>query len=113
MPLFFTILLGAFAESAVSFVGRLFAIVGEEKIRRFTHFMISFAVGALLSVAFLELIPEAMEMAPDAGLFPWVLAGILFLRYSENQYAHHDIGKKSIAPIHTAPRAQSQAPKSV
>ncbi|TSC78156.1 MAG: zinc/iron permease [Parcubacteria group bacterium Gr01-1014_33] len=61
------IMLASIAESVVSFAGGALAIFEEERIRRGAHFIVSFAIGALLGVAFLELIPEAIKMAGDLG----------------------------------------------
>ncbi len=87
-----SILLASFVESIVSFTGGALAIFGVERIKRFTHFVVSFAVGALLGVSLLELIPEAIEMAGGASVFPWVLGGIIFFFIVEkffSWYHHH------------------------
>lgn len=77
MPLLLIIILAALAEAIVSFSGALLIILGKERIRRTAHFVVSFAVGALLGVAFLELIPEAIEMGSVEGVLPIVLVGII------------------------------------
>lgn len=76
MPIFLTIFLSSLAASLVSFVGGLFAIFGEERLRRMGHYIVSFAIGALLSVAFLDLIPEAVEMSTLGSIMPFVLLGM-------------------------------------
>lgn len=77
MPLFATIILAALAESIVSFSGAALVIFKEEKVRRAAHFIVSFAVGALLGVSFLELLPEAIEMSSVGAILPWTLVGII------------------------------------
>ena len=77
MSLFTIILLASFAESVVSFAGGALAILGEARIRRLAHFIVSFAVGALLGVSFLELLPEAIEMASVNSVLPYALGGII------------------------------------
>ena len=100
MPLFAIILLASFVESLVAFVGGVLAIFNEEKVRRAMHFIVSFAVGALLSVSFLELIPEAIEMSTAESALLWVLVGIILFFVLEKflfWYHCHD-GK---CPVHT------------
>ncbi len=77
MSLLLSIFLASFAASLIAFVGGGLAIFNEEKIRRLTHYIVSFAIGALLSVAILDLIPEAAELGSLKGILPYVLAGIL------------------------------------
>ena len=78
MPLLVLILLAAVGESIVSFSGAALVIFKEEKVRRATHFIISFAVGALLGVGFLDLIPEAAKREGDiTKILPFVLGGLL------------------------------------
>jgi len=72
-----SILLASVAESVVSFTGGVLAIFGVAHFKRVAHFLTSFAIGALLGVAFLELIPEASEMASLEVILPWVLGGVL------------------------------------
>ncbi len=75
MPLFGYILLSSFITSLVSFVG-IFLVFDEEKVRKATHYIVSFAIGALLSVAFLDLLPEALEGGAPDKVLPFILAGI-------------------------------------
>lgn len=101
MPLFLIIILVSFVESLVAFVGGLFAIFNEEKIKRASHFIISFAIGALLGVSFLELIPEAVEMAGGFSelIMPWVLGGIiLFFVLEKFLFWYHCHG--GVCPVH-------------
>src|SRR3989338_4489740 len=68
----------AFAASIISFSGIAFAIFSEEKIRSLSHYLVSFAIGALLGVSFLDIIPEALQMAEAEKVLPHVLFGIIF-----------------------------------
>lgn len=100
MSLFVTILLASLSESLVSFTGGVLAFLNAETIRRFAHFVVSFAVGALLAVAFLDLIPEAVEMSSLEFAMPLVLAGVILFFVLEKflfWYHCHD-GK---CPVHT------------
>jgi zinc and cadmium transporter len=72
----FTLLGGILSVIAAS----LFLLVPDRHHSRLLPHGVSFALGALLSVAFLDLLPHALESAgPDRaeGLFATVLAGIL------------------------------------
>ncbi|MEK7162605.1 MAG: ZIP family metal transporter [Patescibacteria group bacterium] len=100
MLLLTAILLSALAASLVSFVGGLFAIFSEEKVRKATHFIVSFAIGALMSVAFLDLIPEALEFSSAQKVMPFVLLGVLLFFLLEKfifWYHCHD----GQCPVHT------------
>lgn len=100
MALFGAILLSSLAASLVSFVGGLVAILSEEKMRRATHFIVSFAIGALFSVALLDLIPEAIELSSVAQAMPWVLGGVVLFFLLEKfifWYHCHD----GQCPVHT------------
>lgn len=85
-----TIFLASFAASLVAFTGGLMAIFGEEKIRRASHFIVSFAIGALFTVAILKLIPEAAEMADLKQVSIFVLAGILLFFMLEKFILWHN-----------------------
>jgi len=94
------IVLAALAESLVSFSGGILAFLSHEKIKKFAHFVVSFAVGALLGVALLELIPEAVGMTSLEMTMPLVLFGILVFFVLEKflfWYHCHD----GQCPVHT------------
>ena len=72
----FTLLGGVLSVAAAS----LFLLVPDKHYDRLLPHGVSFALGALLGVAFLDLLPEAMEHAPPEtreALFATVLIGIL------------------------------------
>lgn len=100
MSLLSIILLAALAESIVSFSGGLLAILNAERMRRVSHFIISFAIGALLGVSFLDLIPEAIEMSDVSTALPVVLFGILlFFVLEKFLFWYHCHGGQ--CPVHT------------
>lgn len=76
MPLLGQILTAAFIVSLISFMGASL-IFNEERVRRFAHFILSFAIGALFGVSFLELIPEAVRNGSIDAAMLFVLLGIL------------------------------------
>lgn len=100
MPLVLIIFLVSLAESVVSFVGGFVAILNTEKIKSTAHFVVSFAVGAMLGVALLEIIPEAIAASSADAILPWVLAGvILFFVLEKFLFWYHCHGKE--CPVHT------------
>ena len=93
MMLLVIILLASLAESLVSFSGGVLAFLNAETIRKFSHFVVSFAIGALLSISFLELIPEAAEMSSLEFIMPLVLLGVVLFFVVDkflSWYHHHE-----------------------
>ncbi|OGZ30903.1 MAG: hypothetical protein A2931_03545 [Candidatus Niyogibacteria bacterium RIFCSPLOWO2_01_FULL_45_48] len=83
MNLFYWILGTSFLSSVVSLIGRSVAFLGEEKLRSYIQYAISLAVGVLLGVVFLDVLPEALEAGEGVGMdthgvLLWVLGGFLF-----------------------------------
>lgn len=103
MTLIAIILLASLAESLVSFSGGVLAFFNAEKIRRLSHFAVSFAIGALLSVSFLELIPEAAESSSLEFVMPFVLAGVIFFFVVEKflSWYHHHEDREKVHEIRT------------
>lgn len=100
MSIFLMIVLAALTESLVSFAGGVLAFFNAERIRKLAHFVVSFAVGALLAVSLLELIPEAAEESTLSTIMPVVFLGIVVFFILEKflfWYHCHD-GK---CPVHT------------
>lgn len=73
----FPILLAAVAESLVSFTGALIVIMSQAFARRFAHWVLGFAIGALLGVTFFDILPEAVRDIGADAAFRYVVAGIL------------------------------------
>ncbi len=66
-------------SSLISLVGRSVAFLGEAKFRHYIQYAISLAVGVLLGVVFLDVLPEALEMSGEPrGVLLWVLGGFVF-----------------------------------
>lgn len=94
MSLLTYILIFSFLESLVSFTGVVFLLFRADYIRRFTHFLISFAVGGLIGAAFFDILPEAFEIINQpAVIFSFVVAGIILFFILEqliSWYHHHN-----------------------
>ncbi len=89
------ILIAVALVSVISFIGILGLTQRRAVLERALLPLVSFAAGALLATALLDLLPEAVEGAaaaglPAAGLFPWVLGGVvLFFALERLLHWHH------------------------
>lgn len=98
------ILVFTFLGSILSLIGGVILLYKEKFAVKSSHFLASFAAGALLGVAFLDLLPEASEHAEELGLevnvFLWTLIGLLafFLleRFIHWFHHHHEHTQKHI-----------------
>lgn len=83
MELVVMITLASLVGGAFSLVGGIVLLYREELARRISIYLVSFAAGTLLSVAFLDLMPEALEAVEEAGgpvewIFSAAIIGFLF-----------------------------------
>lgn len=96
--------------SVVSLIGGILLLVKEKFALQISHYLSSFAAGALLSAAFFDLLPEATEhmeeLGVDMNLPLWVLIGILiffllerFIHHHHDHSSMHQDEKKSIIPL--------------
>lgn len=94
MSLLFYILIFSFLESLVSFVGVVFFLFRAAFVRRFAHFLISFAIGGLIGAAFFDILPEAFEITNQPVIiFYFVAVGIILFFILEqiiSWYHHHN-----------------------
>jgi zinc and cadmium transporter len=96
MPLFLWTLTFSLIGSLFSLTGGLLLLFQDQWVRRNTLNIVSWAAGMLVSIAFLDLFPEAVELAVEAGLpvetvFGWALAAILLFFFLERSFIwfHH------------------------
>ena len=96
-----------------SLVGGLFSIIGGALLLvnkgiaiKLSNLLLPFAAGALLGAAFLDLLPEALELGAEGSAFRWVVAGIItffllehYLHWFHHHHEHN--GEKQLKP--TAP----------
>ncbi len=82
--------------SILSLVGGVILLAREKIALKVSHFLISFAAGALLGAAFFDLLPESLEEAEALGvkvnIFFWALLGILLFFILERfiHWFHHN-----------------------
>lgn len=74
----FWILLFSFAETLIALSGQIVAYLLSDKIKRYIPYFISFAVGTILAVVFLNILPDASKMMDVDALFIYTLGGFLF-----------------------------------
>ena len=81
-----------------SLVGSLFLLLKQNITQTFSNKLISFAAGALIAAAFLDLLPEASELAQDADIFLPAFLGFLSFFFAEKYirlfHYHHGHGEK-------------------
>lgn len=105
MPLLGYILLFSFIGSVVSMIGGILLLADKKFAVKISHFLSSFAAGALLGTAFFDLLPEAAEAGEGrADIFLWTLIGLLAFFLLERFIHHHDQGnhpedRKSVVPL--------------
>lgn len=89
------ILTGTVAVSLVSLIGTLAFKFGEKHLERLLFVSVSFATGALLGAAFLDLLPEALEQVPVQAALPLVLGGMLaFFVFEKFMWHHHHVSHR-------------------
>jgi len=89
-----------FIVSIISLIGVLFFFIKEKLIDKLLFIFVSFATGALLSAAFLDLIPEAIKIIDVTLAMSLVLVGMLIFFITERfLYFYHCHERK--CKIHT------------
>lgn len=98
MPLIVLIITFTLIGSILSLGGSLLLLTKKKLTENFSNQLISFAAGVLLATAFLDLLPEAKKINPDAELFAATLLGfiVFFLaeRFIRAFHHHHGHGNK-------------------
>ena len=68
MTLILWILAGCLVSGLLSLIGGIALLFKTNWVTRFSTHLVSFAVGALLATAFLDLLPEALDHGAEAGI---------------------------------------------
>ncbi len=91
------ILLAVTLVSLISLVGVIALSLKKKLLRRALFFLVSFATGTLMGVAFLDLLPEALEYE-RANIFLFPILGMLVFFVIEKfiYWHHHHTGEKEI-----------------
>ena len=100
------ILVFSFLGSVVSLLGGVLLLIKEKFALKISHFLASFAAGALLGTAFFDLLPEATEAAEgtQTNIYLWSITGILVFFLLERFIHSHSHLKgedntKSLVPL--------------
>lgn len=109
MPILAYIIIFNLIGSVISLAGGALLLLKHNLIVKISHLVASFAAGALLATAFLDLLPEAAHEAEELGInvFMWALAGFLFFFILErfihwfhgHSHKHENIDSKPTVPL--------------
>lgn len=94
------ILGSTFLVSIIAFVGILSLFMKEKLLENTLLFLVSLSAGALMSAAFLHLIPEATEKFASHDVFIYVLLGFILFFFIE-KILHWRHCHKDMCPVHT------------
>lgn len=93
------ILIFTLIGSIASLAGSFFLLIRRNITESFSSYLISFAAGVLLAVAFLDLLPEAQAAAGELNFFIPTLAGFIVFFFAERYirlfHHHHQHGEKT------------------
>lgn len=104
------IIIFTFLGSIVSLSGGILLLSREAFAVKISHFLASFAAGALLGTAFFDLLPEAIHEGEARGvdIFLWVLLGIVLfflLGTLFHWFHHHNHAHEEHRPVHKERKA--------
>lgn len=99
MEMIITILIAVSIVSLISLIGAFFLFFNKKFVSSILFTFVSFAAGAMLGAAFLDLLPEAMEGGASREVFIYTLLGIVaFFAMERLLYWHHYHGKRDVHP---------------
>jgi len=78
------ILISVFIVSAISLIGIVTFLFKIKALDKVFFVLVSFAIGALLGAAFLDLLPDAMKEGDVSRVFGYALAGLIFFLLMES-----------------------------
>jgi len=108
MSILAQILIFTFLGSVISLIGGFILLIKSEWALKFSGFIAAFAAGTLLGTAFLDLLPEALELGQEPKtILSWALVGILIFFFLEravhwfhhHQHEHSEELSKPIGPL--------------
>lgn len=102
MSLFWQILIFSALGGAAALVGSALLLINESWARKISIYLISFATGIILAIAFLELLPESLHNFKGGEPFFYVLCGIvLFFLLEKSMIWYHCHGEET-CELHVA-----------
>lgn len=88
------ILAFVFAISVAALIGGVVLLYKKTWAKFLSTYLVSFAIGSMLAVVFLDLLPEAIQLQPTGNVLVFALAGILVFYLGEKSllwYHHHTL----------------------
>lgn len=98
-------LLGVLAVSSIPVVGLITLSISRQKLDKYTHLLVSFAVGALLGNSILHLLPEIFEETTNPTLSSILIILGIVLFYSLEQFLRWHHGHETTDLHHKKPIA--------
>ncbi len=95
MSALISVILASLLVSCISFAGVVILAFKKKWSSNMQTMLVSFAAGVMLSASILDLMPEALEEAGEANIFPWIFAGVVSFFLLERfvlWFHHHDDG---------------------
>lgn len=96
----FLVLISTIIVSLISLIGILVISLRDELLKKIVDFLVFLSVGVLLGVAFLDLIPEALEEFDNDNIFLFVLVGF-FLFFAIERILQWRHCHKAECPVHS------------
>lgn len=93
MSAFSLALLASVIVSLISLSGGALLVFNKFSVKNFSSYLVSFAAGVMLSAAFLDLFPEALELDGEGDIFESAFFGIILFFMLERfllWFHHHD-----------------------
>ena len=94
MTVLYSIIIASLAVSSISLIGGLLLFWQKNTANKFSSYLIAFAAGVMLTTAFIDLLPEALENKINDDVFIYGLLGILVFFLIERLviwFHHHDV----------------------
>jgi zinc and cadmium transporter len=99
MANFFGAIIASIAVSLISLVGIFSILIKDKFLDKILFSLIAFSAGGLIGGAFLHLLPEALEIAPEATVFLFVILGFIMFFILE-RYLHWRHCHEGVCQVH-------------
>lgn len=100
------VILASVVTGLISLIGGALLLLRQRLSGQELKYLVSFAAGAMLAVAFIDIIPEALELGEPRSITWYILIGVIifflaekFLLWHHHGHGHTDIELKPTAPL--------------
>ncbi|OGK26536.1 hypothetical protein A2954_00965 [Candidatus Roizmanbacteria bacterium RIFCSPLOWO2_01_FULL_37_12] len=93
MDILSQVIIASLGVSFISLVGGLLLIWNKLSVKKFSTYLVAFAAGVMLTTAFIDLLPEALEYPVNENIYFYGLFGIIVFFLIERVviwFHHHD-----------------------